>query len=72
MQRFGEKLRILRKRQGMTMKELATALDLASHSSIGDLESGRQTPATKIVIKIAQLFDVTTDQLLMDHLEVDE
>jgi transcriptional regulator with XRE-family HTH domain len=42
MQRFGEKLRILRQRRGLTMHELAKALGLRSHGSIGDLESGQR------------------------------
>lgn len=71
MQRFGEKLRTLRKRQGMTMQQLATALDFSSRGTIADLESGRLLPSTKLVIKIARLFNVSTDQLLFDELELD-
>lgn len=71
MQRFGEKLRTLRKRQGMTMQELTAVLGFSSHGFISALESGRKHPSAALVIKIAELFNVTTDQLLMDHLDVD-
>ncbi len=70
MQRFGEKLRTLRKRQGITLKGLARELDFKSHSYISAIEFGKKQPSVELVIKIARLFDVTTDQLLNDDLEV--
>ncbi|MDM8532860.1 helix-turn-helix transcriptional regulator [Anaerolineales bacterium HSG25] len=71
MEKFGEKLRILRKRDGLSMRALAAELDFSSHGTISDLETGRIMPSTKHVIKVARLFDVTTDQLLFDELEID-
>ncbi|MDM8529536.1 helix-turn-helix transcriptional regulator [Anaerolineales bacterium HSG25] len=70
MQRFGEKLRFLREQNNLTMRELAVELDLKSHGSVGDLELGRAKPSTTLVVRVADLFDVTTDQLLRDELEV--
>ena len=71
MKRFGEKLRYLRKRHGMTLKELARALDLSAHSHLSELESGKSKPTTEVVVKLARLFQVATDQLLFDELELD-
>jgi transcriptional regulator with XRE-family HTH domain len=70
MRRFGEKLRTLRKRQGMTLKGLAHELGFKSHSYISAIEFGKKQPSVELVVKIARLFNVTTDQLLSDDLEV--
>jgi transcriptional regulator with XRE-family HTH domain len=70
MQRFGEKLRMLRKRRKLTMRALATELDFQSHGFIGDLESGRKHPSLELAVKIADLFGVSLDQLARDELEV--
>jgi transcriptional regulator with XRE-family HTH domain len=72
MSRFGEKLRWLRKRRGMTLRELAQALDLPSHGYLGDLESGRRQPSLELARKIADFFGVTVDQLARDEVELDE
>lgn len=71
MQRFGEKLRILRKRRGLTLQELARELGITSHSYISAIEFGKKQPSVTLVLKVAELFDVSTDQLLKDYLEVD-
>ena len=70
MQRFGEKVRMLRKRRGMTTVELAKALGYTNHGYISLIEQGKKTPTVAFVLKVARLFDVTTDQLLKDELEV--
>ncbi len=71
MQRFGEKLRILRKRHGMTLKQLANELGFTSHGYVGDLESGRKKPSLEVALKISRMFDVSVDQLTKDELELD-
>ena len=70
MQRFGEKLRTLRKRHGLTQHELAARLGFASQGYIHFLETGKKLPNAVLVIKIADLFQVTTDQLLRDELDI--
>jgi len=70
MQRFGEKLRTLRRQRGMTLKELSRELGFKSHSYISTMEFGKKKPSVELVVKIADLFGVTTDQLLNDDLEV--
>ncbi|MFN8493566.1 MAG: helix-turn-helix transcriptional regulator [Caldilineaceae bacterium] len=71
MERFGEKLRTLRKRRGMTLKELAHVLGLSAHSHLSELESGKSQPTSEIVVKLARLFNVSTDQLLLDELDIE-
>ena len=71
MQRFGEKLRILRKQHNMTLQVLAHELGFNSHSYISAIEFGKKQPSVALVIKIANLFNVSTDQLLNDEMEVD-
>lgn len=69
-QRFGEKLHALRVRQGMTLKELANELGLTAHGYISELEAGKKMPTAEFVLNVARLFDVTTDELLKDELEL--
>jgi transcriptional regulator with XRE-family HTH domain len=71
MQRFGEKLRLLRQRRGLTMRELADALGFRSHGYIGDLESGRKHPSLELAVKIADFFGVSIDRLARDEVELE-
>jgi len=70
MKRFGEKLHTLRTRRNMTLKELAQALGLSAHGYISEIESGKKKPSAEFVLNVARIFDVTTDQLLKDELEL--
>jgi transcriptional regulator with XRE-family HTH domain len=69
VKRIGEKLRTLRLRRGYTTRELAELLG-TSNSFITQVEKGKATPSTYLVLKLADLFGVTTDQLMRDELEV--
>jgi transcriptional regulator with XRE-family HTH domain len=69
IERFGAKLRTLRKRQKMTQQELAAALGVA-RSYISFLENNEREPSGELVLKVAHLFTVSTDQLLEDEWEV--
>lgn len=71
MQRFGEKLRVLRKKRGMTIVQLAEALGYAANSYVSELETGKKKPSAELVFKVARLFNVSADQLLDDGLEVE-
>ena len=71
MQRFGEKMRALRTRNGMTIRELAAALPYKGASRISEIETGKRIPTADFVFKVAKLFNVTTDQLLDDALDLD-
>ncbi|GAK60043.1 hypothetical protein U27_07030 [Candidatus Vecturithrix granuli] len=71
MQKFGEKLRKLRNKHGMTLKELAVKLGLNAHGYISEIESGKKKPTVEFVVNVARLFHVSTDQLLKDELDVE-
>ncbi len=71
MQRFGEKLRILRTQHRMTLKQLALELGFSAHGYISELETGKKKPTAEFVLNVARLFNVSTDRLLKDELELD-
>jgi|GEM_PF-709002 len=71
MQRLGEKLHTLRDRRGLSLRQLASMLKVKSGSHISEIESGNRRPSLRLLCKIANLFNVTTDQLMQDELEVD-
>ncbi|MGI4787403.1 MAG: helix-turn-helix domain-containing protein [Janthinobacterium lividum] len=68
--RFGLKLRRLRCQRNLTLKELAIALGYTSHGYISELESGKKTPTVEFTVNVSRFFDVTTDQLLKDEIEL--
>lgn len=70
MEKFGEKLKALRIRSGMTLKELAIKLGFSAHGYISELESGKKTPTVNVVIKVSECFNVSTDELLKDELKI--
>jgi transcriptional regulator with XRE-family HTH domain len=70
IERFGEKLRTLRKRRGMTQQELADALGFAAQSYISSLENNEKEPSAELALRISRMFNISTDQLLQDELEV--
>ena len=73
MQRFGEKLRILRKQRGLSQRELAEALGYVSATAyISDFENGRRKPTLEFALKVSEYFGVPVDVLVKDELEVGE
>ena len=70
MERFGEKLRALRLQRGMTLQELTAELGYSAHGYMSQLETGKKPPTAALVLKVARRFDVTTDVLLKDELEL--
>lgn len=72
MQRFGEKLRTLRKQHRMTLQQVADAIGVASDGFISNLEAGRKQPSVDIAIKIARLFNVSLDKFLLDEQNLDD
>ncbi|MFQ5854611.1 MAG: helix-turn-helix domain-containing protein [Anaerolineae bacterium] len=71
MRRFGQKLRTLRERQGISLRKLASDLDFSSHAHLGRIETGEKSPSAALVLKIARYFDVSTDTLMKDELELE-
>ncbi len=69
MQRFGEKLRTLRTRRGLSYRQLAKMLDI-SHSHLLRLETGEHKPSVDLILKIVRLFEVSFDQLMDDKIDL--
>jgi transcriptional regulator with XRE-family HTH domain len=71
MQRFGEKLRTLRRQHGLSQHQLADHLGV-SRSFINELESGRKLLSTIHLLKVADFFGVPVEHLMRDELDLDE
>ena len=70
MKRFGEKVRVLRKRQGLSQSDLGERLEVAQ-SFVARIENGRQKPSVDLILKFSYLFNVPADILMKDELELD-
>jgi len=55
----------------MTLKELATEMGFAAHGYISEIESGKKKPSIEFVLKASRLFEVTTDELLKDEIDLE-
>jgi putative transcriptional regulator len=66
MERFGEKLRVLREKHGLSYRQLAAELEV-SHSHLVRIEGGSKQPALDLAIRIARYFKVSLDDLLLDE-----
>lgn len=65
---LADKIMNLRKQQGMSQEELAHQLGI-SRQSVSKWESGASIPDLDKVLKLSDLFGVSTDYLLKDELE---
>ncbi len=70
MEKFGEKLRRARQFHNLTLKQLAQDLGYATHSYISQIESSQKTPTSLFVLKISRYFNVSTDELLKDEVDL--
>jgi len=71
MQRFGEKLRALREKQGMTQHQLADKLGF-SQVHLANLELGKKKPNVELLLKLSEFFEVTVDELVKDSMDIME
>lgn len=60
---FGERLKQLRQASNRTQQEIADLLGV-SRSAYSHFENGRNEPDKDTLVKLANIFDVTTDYLL--------
>ena len=67
---LSEKIFKMRKANGLSQDELSDQMSV-SRQSISKWESGQSTPELDKIIKLAEIFDVTTDYLLQPS-ETDE
>jgi transcriptional regulator with XRE-family HTH domain len=63
---LGPRLRAIRLRQAIGLRELARRLDL-SPSSISQIETGKMRPSVSTLYALASEFGVTVDELLFDE-----
>src|SRR3954453_4269762 len=63
---LGPRLRAIRLRKGIGLRELARRLDL-SPSLISQIETGKIRPSVRTLYALAAEFGVTTDELLFDQ-----
>ncbi len=65
---FADKLIQLRKSKGWTQEDLAEKMEV-SRQSVSKWESTRSVPEIEKIVKLSDLFDVSTDYLLKDEVE---
>ncbi|MGT2667092.1 helix-turn-helix domain-containing protein [Streptococcus rifensis] len=65
---LAEKIFNLRKEAGLSQEQLADQLNL-SRQSISKWESGQSQPEIDKIVELSRVFNVTTDYLLLDHIE---
>lgn len=70
MSRFGAKLRMLREHYGLSYRQLAAELGY-DHTTFSKIEAGRAFPSFELILKIANYFEVSFDELLDDNVELD-
>ena len=64
---YGNKLKLLRLQDNMTQEQLAQKLNLTK-SVISAYETGLRLPSYDVLIRIAKIFNVSTDYLLgLEH-----
>ena len=68
--RFNEKICILRRKKGWSQEDLANEMDV-SRQSVYKWESGENVPDIEKIKKLAKIFDVSLDSLLIDENELD-
>lgn len=68
---LGEKISNLRKQNGWSQEELAEMLHV-SRQSVSKWEGSQSIPDLARILKLAELFSVTTDYLLKDDIEMTE
>lgn len=66
---FADKLIALRKKAGWSQEELAQQLGV-TRQSVSKWEGAQSAPDLDKVLQLSRLFDVSTDYLLKDELEL--
>lgn len=60
---FGSKLKTLRKKSGMTQTDLARRLNITK-SVVSYYENQERVPSPDVLVRLADIFNVSTDYLL--------
>lgn len=67
--KISEKIVVLRKRKGMSQEDLANELDV-SRQAVYKWENGGTTPDINKIKKMAELFDLSYNELLDDNIDI--
>src|SRR4051812_39882427 len=70
-QLFGAKLKYLRNYHGLTQGQVAQLLSFSSYTYIQMIEKGQRVPTIQWVIRLAMVFDQSTDYFLRDAVPID-
>ena len=65
---LGARIAVLRRNAGLSQAEMAQILGV-SPSTVGMYEQGRRQPAVETLVRLAELFHVSTDFLLTGRVE---
>lgn len=68
---FKENLKVLRQAKGMTQEELANRLNVV-RQTISKWEKGLSVPDSDLLIKLADILEVSVSQLLGSTIEIEE
>lgn len=63
-ERFGDKIKALRKNHDVTLSEMAMLINLKSKGSLSTLENAKNPPSYETLINIADVFAVKVDWLI--------
>lgn len=69
--KLAEKIMALRKQRGWSQEELAQQLSV-SRQSVSKWESGASVPDLDKILKMSEIFDVSTDALLKKEMDLNE
>ena len=69
MEKFHERLKVLRKKEGFTQQEIADLLNV-NRVRYTNWESGKREPTYENLSMLSCIFDVSIDYLLGDYLEI--
>ena len=64
---LAQRIMELRKQRGWSQEDLSEQMDV-SRQSVSKWESGASVPDLEKILKLSQLFDVSTDYLLKDNI----
>ena len=66
---LGEKIKLYRENKKMTQNEIASILDV-SPATVSKYESGALEPSIESLKRLAELFQITIDELLNDEEDI--
>lgn len=69
MEKFHEKLKVLRKKKGLTQQQIADEIGV-NRGSYSNWENGKREPNFENLSMLACIFDVSIDFLLSENLEI--